>query len=99
MLKDYNNSLKEAKIPVRKRLKKLGTVKFNTVETTPVVWKDKLIRFEWVRPNTREIPDGIWRDVGCYHFVDMETEKQICKKIQENDELLEIEVNRTVGVF
>ena len=45
MLKDYNTDLKEARIPVRKRLKKTGTIKFNTVETTPVVWKDKLIRF------------------------------------------------------
>ena len=74
MLKDYNAPLMKARMPIRKRLKKLGTIKINTVETTPVVWNDKLLRFEWVRTNKWGLEGGVIREVGCYHFVDMETE-------------------------
>ena len=48
MLKDYKIPLETASMPTRKRLKKLGTVKINAVETTPVVWNGRLLRFEWV---------------------------------------------------
>ncbi|MBE6691392.1 MAG: hypothetical protein E7590_08985 [Ruminococcaceae bacterium] len=79
MLQNYNDTIKQARIPRRKRLKKLGTVKLNTVETTPVVWQDRLLRFEWVRNATWGAPGGIDREVGYYHFVDMETETPVCQ--------------------
>lgn len=75
MLKDYNPTLKTARIPQRKRLEKLGTVAIGVVESTPVVWNGRLYRFEWVRSHGWGKIDGVTRDVGCYHFVDMETEK------------------------
>ena len=77
MLKDYNAPLMKARMPVRKKLKKLGTIKINTVEATPIVWNDKLLRFEWVRTNKWGLEGGVTREVGCYHFVDMETETPI----------------------
>ena len=46
MLKDYNAPLMKARMPVRKKLKKLGTIKINTVEATPIVLNDKLLRLE-----------------------------------------------------
>ena len=38
VLKSYKDTLKTAAVPVRKTLKKLGTVKISAVEATPVVW-------------------------------------------------------------
>ncbi len=74
MLKDYKESLLEARVGQRKRLKKLGTVKINTVESTPVVWNGKLLRFEWERTKRWGGGGGVEREKGYYHFVDMETE-------------------------
>ena len=74
MLLDYKTPLTQARIGQRKRLKKLGTIKMNTVESTPVIWNGKLLRFEWVRTKQWGKEGGIEREVGCYHFVDMETE-------------------------
>ena len=79
MLQNYNDTIKQARIPRRKRLKKLGTVKLNTVETTPVVWQDRLLRFEWVRNAAWGAAGGVDREVGHYHFVDMETETPVCQ--------------------
>jgi hypothetical protein len=61
--------------PVSKKLKKMGTIAVNVVEATPVVWKDKLLRFEWKRNA------GLNEDIGggkkgFYHFVDMETNER-----------------------
>ena len=75
MLKDYNSTLKTARIPTRKRLVKKGTVKINVVETTPVVWQCRLLRFEWLRNSGWGGRGGVKREVGCYHFVDMATEE------------------------
>ena len=47
--KSFGEAIMNGKIPRRKRLRKLGTVKINTVETTPVLWNGRLLRFEWVR--------------------------------------------------
>ncbi len=35
--------------PERPRMRKLGTIDFDLVETTPIVWKNCLYRCEWVR--------------------------------------------------
>ena len=74
MLRDHHAPLKTARMGRRKRLRKLGTVKINTVEATPVVWDGRLLRFEWERNKQWGKPGGVERDVGYYHFVDMETE-------------------------
>ncbi|MBE6711330.1 MAG: hypothetical protein J6I42_01320 [Clostridia bacterium] len=74
MLKDFNAPLKTAKMPIRKTLRKLGTIDIGVVETTPVVWNGRLLRFEWVR-------NSGWgttaRPVGCYRFVDMTDESAL----------------------
>lgn len=77
MLNDFERALQTEKIPARKRMKKLGTIKINVVESTPVVWEDKLLRFEWVRCSRWGGDGGVNREVGCYHFVDMETEEPL----------------------
>jgi hypothetical protein len=41
----------EASMPEKPIIKKLGTIDCNMVETTPVVFHDKLYRFEYVRNN------------------------------------------------
>ena len=74
MMKDYKVTLTQARVGQRKRLKKLGTVKINTVESTPVVWNGKLLRFEWERTKRWGGDGGVDREKGYYHFVDMETE-------------------------
>ena len=84
MLKDHHTPIKQARMPRRKRLKKLGTVKINSVESTPVVWQDKLLRFEWVRTDVWGGPGGIQRTVGCYHFVDMATEASLGEFAQDH---------------
>ncbi|MEN6604505.1 MAG: hypothetical protein ABFD86_19010 [Bryobacteraceae bacterium] len=35
--------------PERPRIRKLGTIDLDLVETTPIVWKNRLYRCEWVR--------------------------------------------------
>ncbi|MBQ8341847.1 MAG: hypothetical protein IJY22_05680 [Clostridia bacterium] len=75
ILKSYREQLKTAEIPVRKTLRKLGTVKISAVEATPVVWKDKLLRFEWSRNSEWGKPGGVVRKTGCYYLIDMETEE------------------------
>jgi dienelactone hydrolase len=53
----------------RPLVRKLGTIDLDLVETTPVVFKDKLYRLEWVR-------DGYWnnqRKTNYFRFVDHET--------------------------
>lgn len=77
MLINLDEGLNLGKIPVRKTMKKLGTVKISTVETTPVVWGDKLLRFEWVRNSEWGKNGGVTRKVGCYHFVDMADESSL----------------------
>lgn len=79
MLNDFRKNLKNGNIPRRKTLKKLGTVKISVVETTPVVWKEKLLRFEWARNRLWGADGGIDREIGCYHIVDMETETTVCE--------------------
>lgn len=77
-LHDFAASLMTGKIPRRKRLTKLGTVKINTVESTPVVWEGELLRFEWVRNLNWGASGGVNRAVGCYQFVNMKNEETVC---------------------
>lgn len=73
---DYINALRNANTPVRKKMEKKGTVKVGVVESTPIVWQDRLLRFEWVR--SADWGDGHDdRKEGYYHFVDMETEEEV----------------------
>ena len=65
MLINLYEGLKQGKIPLRKTMKKLGTVKISTVETTPVVWEDKLLRFEWVRSSEWGKAGDKLIDSGC----------------------------------
>ena len=78
-LNNFGAALVNGKMPRRKRLKKLGTVKINTVEATPVLWKDNLLRFEWARNSNWGSDGGVNRQVGCYQFIDMATEEVICE--------------------
>jgi len=53
----------------RPRIRKLGTVDVDLVETTPVVFGGKLYRFEWVR-------DSYWnntRQTNYFRFIDIAT--------------------------
>ena len=77
MLQDFRGKLKTAEIPPRKTLHKLGTVKISVVETTPVVWEDRLLRFEWVRTDEWGKDGRVKRKVGCYQFVDMADESEL----------------------
>lgn len=79
MLNDFRNILKNGAIPRRKTLKKLGTVKISVVESTPVMWKNRLLRFEWARNNAWGSAGGVDRAIGCYRLVDMEDESTVCE--------------------
>lgn len=58
---------------------KKGTIEVGIVESTPVVWKDKLLRFNWKRsPDTND--EGNYTcEKGCFNFVDMETREEVCE--------------------
>ena len=77
MIIDERNDIKFGKTPPIKRIKKLGTLKIDCVETTPIVWNDRLIRFEWVRHGQMGCQCVVKREVGYYDFFDMETEEQV----------------------
>lgn len=79
MLNNYEEAMRHGRISRKKRMKKLGTLKMNFVESTPVVWEDKLLRFEWVRPKAWCASGQIDRETGHYHFVDMATEEEVAK--------------------
>ena len=49
MLLDYTQPLKDKVLPPRKCMVKKGTIDIDVVEITPVVWKGRLMRFEWIR--------------------------------------------------
>jgi len=77
MLLDFREDLKNKKMFPHKQLVKKGTLDIDIVESTPVVWKDKLFRFEWIRD---EIGRGYYGNgEGCsyFRFTDMETEESM----------------------
>ncbi len=72
MIKRVTPILKDARMPRRKTLKKLGTLYPGFVESTPVIWKDRLFRFEWDRPE-KWLGDPADYPHGYYRFIDAET--------------------------
>jgi len=57
-----------------KPIVKHGTIAVGVVETTPVVWHGKLLRFEWVRNQRWGLHHNVAANkIGCLRFVDMET--------------------------
>src|SRR5271155_1070114 len=57
--------------PKRPTIKKLGTIDLLMVETTPVVFKDRLYRFEYVRDNYHANKTG----ASFFRFIDVVTGK------------------------
>src|SRR5579863_8470386 len=57
--------------PKRPAIKKLGTIDLLMVETTPVVFKHRLYRFEYVRDNYHANKSG----VSHFRFIDVATAK------------------------
>ena len=65
------------KFPLRPAIRKMGTIGCGVVETTPIVWKGELYRFEVVRgkrlvEKTATIPDD-FPDSPCLRFVHVRT--------------------------
>ena len=54
-----------------KKMKKIGTIALGVVESTPVVWKNELWRFEWVRNNRWNTLRSGEPEEGHYRFVRM----------------------------
>ncbi len=73
VLEDFTEGLKTGRMPPVRPIVKKGTLRIGAVETTPVVWNGRLLRFEWMRPAPWGAFDGTPRPVGRYHFVDMAT--------------------------
>ncbi|HQM95783.1 MAG TPA: hypothetical protein PK705_02140 [Clostridia bacterium] len=73
MINDFMNEIRNGKFYTKKTLKKIGTLKVGIVETTPVVWKGKLLRFEWMRKSNEYGYPVNLKGHDYYHFVDMET--------------------------
>lgn len=76
MLKDYKKAIEESCHKPCKTLVKRGTLDIGMVETTPVVWKNRVCRFEWVRNN--QWGYGYWKndkEYGYYRFTDRITEE------------------------
>ncbi len=75
MINDYVSEIRNRKFYKRETLNKIGTLKIGIVETTPVVWKGRLLRFEWMRKsNEYGYPTNL-KGYDYYQFVDMETEE------------------------
>ncbi len=55
----------------RPTIRKVGTLDLDMVETTPVVFHDRLYRFEYVRPGYQANKTGD----SYFHFIDVETGK------------------------
>ncbi|MFA7673142.1 MAG: hypothetical protein WCY62_04735 [Clostridia bacterium] len=73
MINDYVNEIRNSKFYTGKTLKKIGTLKIGIVETTPVIWKGRLLRFEWMRKSNEYGYPVNPKGYDYYHFVDMET--------------------------
>lgn len=62
-------SASSAALPTRPVIRKLGTIDGDMVETTPVVFKERLYRFEYVRPHHRTSI----KSISYFRFVDAAT--------------------------
>ena len=80
MITDYRGFLKTCKATEKKPIKKLGTIRVGIVESTPIVWKNELLLFEWLRPahsGTGRFFEE--RTEGYFHFANMETDEEVGK--------------------
>ncbi len=57
--------------PVKPKIRKLGTVDLDMVEKTPVVFRDRLYRFEYVRPGYPANKTGD----SYFRFIDVDSGK------------------------
>ena len=57
----------------RPLIRKVGTIDLDIVETTPVVWRGKLWRFEWVRPGTPQQFQRNRNQPGHFRFRDAQS--------------------------
>ena len=56
--------------PARPLIRKVGTVDLDMVETTPIVWRGRLWRFEWVRQGTGQQYWANERQTNYFRFRD-----------------------------
>lgn len=68
--------------PVPKKMKKRGVLTCSMVETTPLVWQGRLVRFGWKRIHHRDESGTVVAITGSYNLVDMETEEEIAEFAQ-----------------
>ena len=68
---ERNPDLYRYRSPVRPRIRKLGTICCDMVETTPVVFGGELYRFEYVRPG--EVNEANKNGRSYFHFVCVRT--------------------------
>lgn len=67
---DCEKAIRDRDMPImNKKIKKIGTIKPHFVESTPFVYNDELMIFEWVRPDSWA-HDG--NKKGYYHIVNLE---------------------------
>jgi len=59
--------------PTRPKLRRLGTIKCDMVETTPIVFGGKLYRFEYFRANSQNEANPT--DIAHFQFVDVYTNR------------------------
>lgn len=71
MLNDFCKDLLEKSIAPKKTMVKKGTLEIDMVETTPLVWKGRLMRCEWVRKDAYLNKEGR----NYLRFIDWETEE------------------------
>ena len=70
--------MKNPKTPM---IRRHGTIRFGTVESTPIVFAGNLYRFEYCRPAESDHLNGVnpynpnpW---SSFHFIDMKTGRQL----------------------
>jgi hypothetical protein len=56
---------------------KLGTIDVDIVESTPIVFHNKLYRFQWIRGgrDLADAPDGDWSKAGYFRFLDIKNNR------------------------
>ena len=76
-LTDYKGDLKRQSMPIRtKKIHKLGTVRHGTVETTPIVWQDRLLLLEWIRPHI-PVSNREAQENGYFRFYDIQMDEEV----------------------
>lgn len=86
MVLDHMKPMMEKDIFPCKRLVKKGTLDLDVVESSPVVWQGRLLRFEWIRPNGSGGGRGYYgadTESGYFRFVDMETDQVVSSEFAQ----------------